>query len=85
MGNIIELLNYGVGTAIAIVLLISVIGIMNKLVNHQTTVIQKMSNTLEKIANTMAVIQDNVKDLQSSQDNLWREFRNIQRGDKDES
>jgi uncharacterized protein YoxC len=80
--NVIDLLNYGVGTTIALVLTFFVIRIMNKLVNDQSRMIGQVSSTLKDIAGTMLVIQDNIKDLQLGQEKLWQEIRHLQRRDK---
>lgn len=85
--DILELLNYGTGTAISVILVLLLVWVMFKLVNNQSSMIEKMSITLKDIAASMLVIQDNIKDLQDSikyleqgQDKLWKEIKFLKGG-----
>lgn len=78
--DIFQLLNYGTGTAIAVVLVFFIIRTMTTMVNNQTTMIQDMAKTLKEVSSTLKVIQDNIKDLQTGQTALWNEVRNLKRG-----
>lgn len=94
--DIFKLLNYGTGTAIAIVLVFFVIKVLlnlvsslldnqKEIVGKQSNMIKGMADTLKDVAGTLLVIQDNIKDLQQGQDHLWKEVRNLKtnRSDKD--
>jgi predicted PurR-regulated permease PerM len=94
--DIFKLLNYGTGTAIAIVLVFFVIKVLlnlvrslldnqREIVGNQSNMIKGMADTLKDVAGTLLVIQDNIKDLQQGQDHLWKEVRNLKtnRSDKD--
>lgn len=86
-----KLLNYGTGTAIAIVLVFFVVKTMTYIVKiimenqkemtgKQSGMMQEMSNTLKDVAGTLLVIQDNIKDLQEGQNDLWKEVRHLKKG-----
>jgi hypothetical protein len=94
--DIFKLLNYGTGTAIAVVLVFFVIKTLSFVVNtvmaNQKEMIEKqsemtrgMADTLKDVAGTLLVIQDNIKDLQVGQDALWSEFRKLKGGKNNDS
>jgi hypothetical protein len=94
--DIYKLLNYGTGTAIAVVLVFFVIKtlsfVVNSVMTNQKEMLEKqsemtrgMADTLKDVAGTLLVIQDNIKDLQVGQDALWSEFRKLKGGNKNDS
>ncbi|MGG1219408.1 hypothetical protein ABE236_18380 [Priestia endophytica] len=93
--DIYKLLNYGTGTAIALVLVFFVIKTLTYIVNiimdnqkeitgKQSSMMQEMGNTLKDVAGTLLVIQDNIKDLQEGQNDLWKEVRHLKKGGRKE-
>lgn len=95
--DVFKLLNYGTGTAIAIVLVFFVVKVLlslvgnlmenqKEIVERQSGMMQEMSDTLKDVAGALFVIQDNIKDLQDGQDHLWSEVKDLRRGaNKDEN
>lgn len=91
--DLYKLLNYGTGTAIALILVFFVIKVLlslvtsmmqsqQEIVSRQTGMMEKMSATLKDVAGTLLVIQDNIKDLQEGQNDLWNEVRHLKKGGK---
>lgn len=80
--DVLDLLNHGTGTAIAVLLVFFIARAMNQMVHNQTTMIQDMAKTLKEVSTTLKLIEDNIKDLQTGQNALWNEVRNLKRGDK---
>jgi hypothetical protein len=94
--DLFKLLNYGTGTAIAIVLVFFVVKVLLNLVTNlmenqkeivgkQSGMIKEMGDTLKDVAGTLLVIQDNIKDLQEGQNALWSEVKFLKRSEKDGS
>lgn len=83
-----ELLNYGIATTFAVLLLFFIIktfsGILDRVVHDQSVMMHKMAETLNEVASTLKVIQDNIKDLQTGQSALWSEIRNLKRRERDD-
>ncbi|WLR49599.1 hypothetical protein LC065_20040 (plasmid) [Halobacillus litoralis] len=78
--NIQELLDYGLGTAMTVVLVVAMIYFMNKLVNGLGSMVREQGVTLKEVADTLSSVQAEIKELRSGQQNLWQAVRNLESG-----
>lgn len=77
--DIAKLLEYGLGTAMTVVLVFAMIYFMNKLVNGLGRMVQEQGVTLKDIANTLSHVQTEIKELREGQESLWGAVRKVER------
>lgn len=75
--KITELLNYGLGTAMTVLLVIALVYFMNKLVNGLGHMVKEQGITLKDIANTLSNVQVEIKELREGQESLWGEVKTL--------
>lgn len=75
--KITELLNYGLGSAMTVLLVLAMIYFMNKLVNGLGQMIKEQGITLKDIANTLSNVQVEIKELREGQESLWGEVKTL--------
>lgn len=75
--KITELLNYGLGTAMTVMLVVALIYFMNKLVNGLGHMVKEQGITLKDIANTLSNVQSEIKELREGQESLWGEVKTL--------